>query len=121
MSDIIATRAEVQAELARATEYIRQLNEHLRLYPVETDYVEVRFGGGFELYTYRIDAQPTSRRVQVGDLITVPATGSTRPQPQVVRVEKVNSPAPTRFTGKRAVAISPEDAARIERVVGKVR
>lgn len=83
----------------------------------QTDFIGVRFGGSRE-YVYRVAEQP-ARRVQVGDLVTVPPNSSVD-QPQVARVTAINVPR-SAFVSAVAVAISPEDAKRIETSLGSVR
>lgn len=83
-----------------------------------TDFVKVRFGSAARRYVYRVSEQP-ARRVQVGDLVTVGPNGFSS-QPQVGRVAEINVPAPTESQAV-CVAISPEDAARIEAALGSVR
>lgn len=86
----------------------------------KTDFVKVRFGGKMPEHTIRIVNQPT-RRVQVGDLVTVAPNGWVA-QPQVVRVREIDVPAPVIPKANAvAVAISPEDAERIEASLGRVR
>jgi len=83
-----------------------------------TDFVRVNFGGKSN-YTYKIAEMPT-RRVQVGDLVTVGSNVITS-RPTVARVSAVNVPEPRTGVGAKAVAISPEDAERIESALGRVR
>jgi hypothetical protein len=81
----------------------------------QTDYIKVRFGTGLGRYTYRV-ANQSQRRVQVGDLVTVPPSGMSD-QPQVVVVTHVNVPTPTTIrpqSVKQAVAISPRDREVLE-------
>jgi hypothetical protein len=85
----------------------------------ETDFIKVRFGSGRTDYVYRVAQQP-ARRVQVGDLVTVPPRPSVSSNPQVARVSEVNVHRPP-LSSRTAVAISPDDAERIEAAIGKVR
>lgn len=86
----------------------------------KTDFVKVRFAGKMVDHTIRIVNQPT-RRVQVGDLVTMAPNGWVA-QPQVVRVREIDVPAPAMLKASAVgVAISPEDAERIEAVLGRVR
>lgn len=87
--------------------------------PELTDFIRLDFGGPQE-YTYRIASQPLSRRVQVGDLVTVPPSVMSE-LPLVARVTKVNVGRPVAPRSKPVVAISPEDAATIEAAVGRVK
>lgn len=126
LRDLIETAAEVEKERrqyglernsARFSEVVKRLQEKLST----TDFIGVRFGGagGYgRQYVYKVAAQPAGRRVQVGDLVTVPANVNAT-QPQVVRVSEINVKRPHISTVK-AVAISPDDAARIEAAVGPV-
>jgi hypothetical protein len=103
---------------AGSTPSFKQVLRRLVKEASESDYIRVDFGGSIE-YIYRIAAQPTSRRVQVGDLVTVPPS-SMNSFPQVVRVTEINVPKPKSLTTKAAVAISPADAERIESALGPV-
>lgn len=85
--------------------------------PQKTDFVRVRFGSSINSYVYKVHEQP-ARRVQVGDLVTAPAS-SMSTQPQVARVIEIDVPTP-RISKRRCVAISPDDAARIEAALGTV-
>lgn len=102
-----------RGEICTLRKVIDQLEKDLGT----TDFVRVNFGGTSN-YTYHVAEMP-ARRVKVGDLVTVqPSMMSARPQ--VVRVVEVNVPKPKRSFAE-AVAISPEDAARIEASLGRVR
>lgn len=97
---------------------VEQLEKNAKTAP-RTDFVRVSFGTGLgRLYTYRVANQPT-RRVRVGDLVTV-RPNEISSQPQIVRVVEVDVPEP-KVSNVSCVAISPEDAERIEAVIGKVR
>lgn len=85
----------------------------------QTDYVSVTFGGN-RTYPYKIAEQP-ARRVQVGDLVTT-GPNAYSSAPQVARVVAVDLPkSKYERIGALAVAISPEDAKRIEAALGKVK
>lgn len=86
--------------------------------PKQTDFVKVTTGE-----VVRVVGQPT-RRVQVGDLMTVEAHASRvlGATPRVRRVAAINCPFPVGEARPplKAVAISPDDAARIETALGRV-
>ncbi len=82
-----------------------------------TDYVRVRNTGTVSLDICKVARQP-ARRVQVGDLVTV--AGDSEPH-RVKRVLEVDVPKPiTTPVIRKASAISPEDAKRIEDELGRV-
>lgn len=82
----------------------------------QTDFIRTRGSDR----VFRVVSQPT-RRVQVDDLVTVQARYQSN-SPRVCRVSKINVPEPTTPHSDRwrAVAISPEDAARIEAALGPI-
>lgn len=89
------------------------------LRPPETDYIAVNFGNSMRRYVYKVASQP-ARRVQVGDLVTI-APNMLSSQHQVVRVMEINVPKPATGGDTVAVAIAPDDAAKIEARLGKAQ
>jgi hypothetical protein len=120
LRDIAEARAALRA--AGKLDSVRNVLDRIEATAVEpprTDFIRVRFGTT-TFTTCRVASQP-ARRVQVGDLVTV-----RRPDfNSVVRVVRVLAadvtPPGVLASIPLAVAISPEDAKRIEDVIGPVR
>lgn len=103
-------------EIKGRTPSFRQVLNKLVHNATVSDFIRVDFGGP-QTYVYRVAAQPTPR-VQVGDLVTVPGSDYNA-FPQVVRVVEVNVPKPKSLSTKPAVALSKDDAAKIESANGR--
>lgn len=96
--------------------FVRAIND-LAGRATTTDYIKISQGGTLNP-VYKVAEQPT-RRVQVGDLVTVGASFAST-LPRVARVTTINVAKPWKVNGLVAVAISPEDADRIQASLGKV-
>lgn len=111
-AEIIARRRAMGYDIpdsVRRPSMVNELVGEIQRSLEETDFIKVSFGN-YKRYAYRVN-HPASRRVKVGDLVTVPPSAAS-PNPQVVIVTDVNVQATT--ATKTAVAIDPADRRKLE-------